>query len=142
MKKRVYVVDTSGLIALTNARDQYRANAVRVRERLDDENWKCFLSEWVLSEYLNGAAKFRVRAQAMETVADLIARRDVHVVPANHQSWSRAFELYRSRRDKDWSHTDYTIIDFCRSKQITHIFSSDHHFEQAGLVPMIVSPDW
>jgi predicted nucleic acid-binding protein len=56
----------------------------------------------------------------------------VTVIPVSPRVWQAAFDLYRSRRDKDWSFIDCTSILLCQSRRINRIFTHDHHFKQAG----------
>jgi len=46
-------------------------------------------------------------------------------------------QLYRSRLDKEWSLTDCTSIVVAQKERIEQVFSSDHHFEQAGFVKLL-----
>jgi uncharacterized protein len=55
------------------------------------------------------------------------------VVSAERTEWDRAFELYASRMDKDWSLVDCSSILICGLMGISRVFTSDRHFQQAGL---------
>jgi predicted nucleic acid-binding protein len=50
---------------------------------------------------------------------------------------AEGWELYRSRPDKEWSLTDCTSIVILQKEQIEQVFTSDHHFEQAGFVKLL-----
>jgi uncharacterized protein len=46
--------------------------------------------------------------------------------------FSAGLELFRSRRDKEWSLTDCMSFVVMRERGITDALTNDHHFEQAG----------
>jgi predicted nucleic acid-binding protein len=41
-------------------------------------------------------------------------------------------ELFKKRADKDWSLVDCISMLIAQERRITDIFTTDHHFEQAG----------
>ena len=48
--------------------------------------------------------------------------------------------LYRSRIDKDWSLTDCLSVVVMERHRLTEARTSDHHFEQAGMKAVMLSP--
>jgi len=48
------------------------------------------------------------------------------------------WQLYCDRLDKEWSLTDCVSIAVMERDQIKEAFTSDHHFEQAGFIKIIV----
>jgi len=50
---------------------------------------------------------------------------------------NRGFELYRQMKDKEWGLVDCTSIIVARDMGITEIFTTDHHFEQAGFTILL-----
>ena len=50
---------------------------------------------------------------------------------------NRGFELYRQMKDKEWGLVDCTSIIVARDMEITEIFTTDHHFEQAGFTILL-----
>ena len=51
----------------------------------------------------------------------------------NETVWQKGWKLYEKRKDKDWSLTDCLGITVCEERRISDVFTSDHHFQQAGL---------
>ncbi|HZC36796.1 MAG TPA: hypothetical protein VE242_14330, partial [Chthoniobacterales bacterium] len=45
--------------------------------------------------------------------------------------------LFRKHSDKEWSFTDCLSFIVMRELRIRDAFSSDHHFSQAGFVPLL-----
>ena len=50
---------------------------------------------------------------------------------------NRGFELYRQMKDKEWGLVDCISIIVARDMGITEIFTTDHHFEQAGFTILL-----
>jgi uncharacterized protein len=127
------LVDTAALLALVNRRDQYHEAARRISAELAAARRLLIVSEWVLMEFLGGAARPPLRAAAIETVGRLRASRRVTVFPATTDGWQRSFELYRTRVDKDWSLVDCSSLLLCEHLGIQDVLTHDRHFTQAGL---------
>jgi len=130
-------LDTSGLLALIRARDGLHGRARRVMEELAGEQSPLVTSHWVLAELLGGTARPPLRQAAVQTVRSLLTSPHTSVIAATPASWAAAFDLYRSRPDKDWSLVDCSSIAICGSRGIRRVLSHDHHFEQAGLEALL-----
>lgn len=124
-------VDTAGLIALTNADDQHFETALRVQAELTAAGTKLWTSEWVLAEFLAGT-RAKARHRALGAVDALRASPRWTVARASPSDFAEALDLFRLRPDKDWSLVDCISINLCKRLRITNVFTSDHHFRQAG----------
>jgi predicted nucleic acid-binding protein len=129
---RVFV-DTAALRALIHPADELHAHAVDVQRRIARNRARLVISDWVLTEFLGGAADRRLRSAAISLVQRLQASPNAEIVAASRSEWSRAFDLYRARGDKDWSFVDCTSILIFQDRGIQDVFSHDRHFTQAGL---------
>lgn len=45
--------------------------------------------------------------------------------------------LFRRHRDKEWSFTDCVSFTLMNELRIRDAFTTDHHFRQAGFVPLL-----
>lgn len=126
-------VDTWAFLALTNRDDARHGEAVALSRQFFSERRPLITSDWVLTEFLGGAARPPLRALAVESVRRLWASPRMEVIRAGHDDWKRGFELYETHNDKSWSLVDCLSIAICRAKNVTDVFTGDHHFEQAGL---------
>ena len=70
--------------------------------------------------------------ESLESIAELEI---VHITPELHQN---AFQLLRSRPDKNWSWVDAASFVVMQNRGLTQALTSDHHFDQAGLERLIV----
>jgi predicted nucleic acid-binding protein len=59
-------------------------------------------------------------------------------IPVDQPILNDGLALFESRSDKDWSLTDCISIAVFRQQQIDQIFTTDHHFTQAGLGILMV----
>ncbi|MFN0012840.1 MAG: type II toxin-antitoxin system VapC family toxin [Phycisphaerales bacterium] len=124
-------VDTAGLIALTNADDQHFETALGVQADLTAAGARLWTNEWVLAEFLAGT-RAKARRRALGAVDALRASPRWTVVCASTSDFAEALSLFRLRPDKHWSLVDCISINLCKRQRITHVFTSDHHFRQAG----------
>lgn len=131
MKNAEVFLDTSALLALINADDSLHADAMRVRDDLNESGTVMVCSEWVLSELLNHTAA-RHRRRAGLNAADALLRSPRTIVEvATSEDWHEALALYRRRADKEWSLIDCTSMLICERRGIKRVFTHDRHFRQA-----------
>jgi hypothetical protein len=133
-------VDTWALLALINRDDAWHKQAVAVSRELSVQATPLVTSEWVLTEFLGGAAHPSLRALAVESVRQAYLSARFEIIAASHDDWQRGFELFQARTDKSWSLVDCLSILICQWRSITEVFSGDHHFTQAGLSILGANP--
>lgn len=70
---------------------------------------------------------------ALLNVNDALHRQALQVMDTLRQRHARLITTdYSQRLDKDWGLTDCTSFVVLNQERITQVFTSDHHFEQAG----------
>lgn len=60
------------------------------------------------------------------------------IVPLSEPLYARGLALYRDRPDKGWSLTDCISFVVMKEMGLSEAFTGDHHFSQAGYVPLLV----
>jgi predicted nucleic acid-binding protein len=130
-------LDTSALIALNSVRDLFHAQAISVRDQLDRDGAVLVTTDLVLSEFLAGFARPPLRARAIGVVEGLRASERTDVVACTRMDWDEAFKMYKARENKAWSLADCASILLCTRLAIKRVFTTDEHFGQAGLVPIL-----
>jgi predicted nucleic acid-binding protein len=125
-------LDTSALIALAVKSDEFHGRAVAVRSQLTESGARIVTSQWVLVEFLNAMRFIGTRLVAANMVDALRHSGKTTIVPAGESDWQSSIGLYRERLDKEWSLVDCTSMLICRQLSINQVFTSDHHFTQAG----------
>ena len=94
-------------------------------------------TDWVLMEVADALAESESRARIREFVVHLRQSSACEVVAASRDLLDRALELYHQHADKEWTLTDCTSFVVMREREITKALTADHHFEQAGFVPLL-----
>jgi predicted nucleic acid-binding protein len=94
-------------------------------------------TEMVLSELLAALSKLPVRGFAVAGVDRIRSNPNVEVVPQTSLQFAHAYELYRSRKDKEWSLTDCASFEVMTARGLSEALAHDQHFEQAGFVAIM-----
>ena len=130
-------LDTSGLIAVANADDQWHDGAEAVWCRLIASGVQLLTTSLVLVELGDGLSRIQHRPLAIDIFDRLRSSRRVSIVHATPDHTERGWQLFRQRRDKEWGVTDCVSMVLMREYGMTEVFSFDHHFEQAGFVVLL-----
>ena len=128
---RVFL-DTSGLIAVVNADDQWHAAAETVWRELLAYGTQLATTSLVLIELGDGLSRIHHRQLAIRIYDSLHAAWRIEIVRTTSDDEKRAWQLFRQTGDKEWGMTDCVSMIVMRDHDVTRVFSSDHHFEQAG----------
>ena len=130
-------LDTTFLGALFMTQDQWHAAArawsARARPPL-------ITTDYVLLELADGLARRDWRGTFSMIHTNLLANRDVRIVPQSTELFARGVAMYKTHTDKSWSLTDCLSFVCMRDANCTEALTSDHHFEQAGFVALLRRP--
>ena len=129
--------DSDYWVALLNPSDQLHRRAIKVS--IDFGEILIVTTEMVLTEVLNFYSRRgeTLRQLAVKMVLQLRINPHVIIVPQTSVGFQLAVRLYESRADKEWSLTDCSSILTMEEQRIKEVLSSDHHFHQAGLTPLL-----
>lgn len=124
--------DTFYWVALTSTEDSSHHRIVSFHRILKPD--RIVTTDEVLNEYLAffSGARPSVRRAAGDTVADLLVRAGVSVIPQSRESFLAGLELYRARSDKSYSLTDCISMETMRRQGVRQVLTNDRHFEQEG----------
>jgi uncharacterized protein len=131
------LVDTAAWIALVNTRDELHSRAEQTMTELRRRKSTLVTTEFVLLEVANALCTSAWRGKAIKLIDGLRSLSTLRIIPADTILLAEGWELYRTRLDKEWSLTDCTSIVILQTEQIEQVFTSDHHFEQAGFVNLL-----
>ena len=131
-------LDTAYVNALINTRDQWHEAAVRWERKLAADRRQLITPEFVLVEIADGLAAVRFRIKAAQVIAALQASPLVEIISASSNLFTAAFELYRSRPDKDWGLTDCASFIAMRERALSQALTTDEHFRQAGFRALLL----
>ena len=118
--------------AVSNPRDDWHQASLRAYIALG--TCEIITTDSVLTEYLTmfAAQGNHARDRAVATVERLLHTLRVLVVPQTREIFLLGMELYKARRDKEYSLTDCISMNTMREMGITEILTNDHHFTQEG----------
>jgi hypothetical protein len=121
--------DTAYYLALFNPSDELHSAALSAIDRISDA---VVTTAWVLTEFADAMCRVRHRTLAAQFIRDLENDSRVKIIGASEALFSQGFELFCSRRDKDWSLTDCISFVVMEQQSVREALTADRHFEQAG----------
>jgi predicted nucleic acid-binding protein len=125
-------VDAAGWIALVNRRDSLHTQAVRIYRQLLQEQCQYITASAVLLEVGNWLSPASLRGLAINLLDRIEHSSRIEVVHVTPELYSKGWELYSNRLDKDWGAIDCISFVIMQERNLTKALTSDHHFEQAG----------
>src|SRR5947209_193708 len=128
---RVFL-DTSYAIALSAPNDAHHQRAAELAEQLEAARTQFVTTRAILLEIGNALAKLRYRQAAVSLLSALEHDPNVEIVPLTDELYQQAFELYRSRPDKEWGLIDCLSFVVMDERKLTDALTVDDHFRQAG----------
>lgn len=131
-------LDTSYAVALSSSGDLHHLRAVGLADQLRRANTRLLTTRAVAFEIGNALAKLRFREAAIRLLDGLESDPLVEVVPLTDELYRRAFDLYRSRSDKEWGLTDCASFTIMRDRGLVDALTTDEHFRQAGLRALLL----
>ena len=125
--------DAFYFVARLNRRDQHHERVVAFSREFRAQ---MLTTDWVLMEVADALAKSESRQRIREFILHLRQSKVCEVVPASRELFDSGLELYRQHADKSWTLTDCVSFVVMRERGITQALTEDHHFEQAGFIPL------
>ncbi len=129
---KLIFVDTSALIAIGNKRDSFHLQAISVRNELKHNNAYFVTTNAILLEFGNAFSSKLLKPVAIKFIEAIKQSNKWKYLIIEDNIMEKSFELYKKIHDKDWGLVDCTSITIAKNMNIIDIFTTDHHFEQAG----------
>lgn len=124
--------DTQGWVALTNKRDEYHVQAVKVKRRCLEQERKFVTTNFVLDETYT-LLKARMGYKSAIEFGEMIRQANtIDIVHISEEVEDEAWQLFRRYSDKGFSFTDCTSFVIMQRNGLSEAFTNDHHFEQIG----------
>jgi predicted nucleic acid-binding protein len=130
-------VDTSFVVGLTNQRDQYHEKALELAISFDRR--PLCTTDAVLLE-IGNILSGRFRDQAIQTIEGFLASDEVEIVRLDRILFDKAFDLYKTHRDKSWGLVDCVSFVVMTEQGIEEALTCDKHFVQAGFRALMLEP--
>jgi hypothetical protein len=125
-------LDTAFPIALANKKDRYHQKAISLSEQIESSNSDIITSRAIFIEIGNTLAKLRVRRIAIDILSFLEAKPKLEIVPLSEDLYSKAFNLFKERQDKEWGLIDCISFVVMQEQGVKDALTPDIHFKQAG----------
>ncbi len=130
----IVFADTFYWVAVANRNDASHRNATEFAQRSAS---RLLTTEWILTEVANGFATERHRYLVQQLRTLWRTDKTLSIIEANHDVFERGLDLFGNRPDKEWSLTDCISYVVMQDHGLTDALTADHHFEQAGFVPLL-----
>lgn len=125
-------IDTSALIAIGNRRDVFHSQALKIKNELKQSRRNFVTTNAVLLEFGNAFSAVNLRSVAVKMIEAIGYSKKWECISTDDTLMERGFQKFRQIKDKDWGLVDCISIIVSKDIEITEIFTTDHHFEQAG----------
>jgi len=132
-------VDTAGWASLFVKTEPYHLPALRIFDNLEREGVALITTNYVLTELIALFHRpLRVpRLVLFNYIDTLKAAPYVHIVYVDQTLDTAGWDLLKARPDKSWSLVDAVSFALMQKRHITEALTTDHHFAQAGFVPLL-----
>jgi uncharacterized protein len=134
---RAFFYDTWAFIALVDERDAGHATAAQLDLELELQGYAAVTTDYILAEtvnLLNRRAASRVAIGFLDRLLARVDAGDLSLVEINGERRGKAYPLFRrlAPAARQLSFTDVTSFVVLHELAITHAFTADRHFHQAG----------
>jgi len=125
-------VDTSYFIALVHTQDSYHQKAKKWAKRIVAENITCHTTIPVVFEIADSFSRLARRDIGIDLLENIFHADNFIVYPFDATIYEKALDLYKSRKDKEWSLTDCYSFKLMNELNLSEALTADKHFEQYG----------
>jgi predicted nucleic acid-binding protein len=130
-------MDSAGFLALWDAGDEHHGTAVALQEELTRKRRRFLTTEYVVDETITLLLVRHSHTAAVDFL-DTVQRSEVLKLEwIGPDRFYAAGAIFRKHADKAWSFTDCVSFATMRELRIREAFTSDHHFKQAGFLPLL-----
>ncbi len=131
--------DTSGWGSLADRAEPFHAQAAQIYRAKRQHGNKVVTTNYVLAELvaLLTSPLQLGRPTLVSFVEKIKASSYVEVVHIDAATDHSAWQLLRSRLDKEWSMVDCASFIVMHQRGLLEALTTDHHFEQAGFVRLL-----
>ncbi|MDQ3623477.1 MAG: PIN domain-containing protein, partial [Verrucomicrobiota bacterium] len=136
MAREVFV-DSSGLYALADHRDPFRAAAERCVSALLKSGGGLILTDYIIDEACT-LAKARAGAYGALRLLEIVNRSEgFRLIWIGEERFEATKLFFRKHADHGYSFTDCTSFVVMRELEITDALTADRHFSEAGFRPLL-----
>lgn len=130
-------VDTAALIALGDSGDSFHHQALIVRDNLRKSKRNLVTTNAVILELASYFSQSNMRLTAVNLIESINHSKKWLCITVDEILMKRGFNRYKRMKDKNWSLVDCISMIVAEDQGIIDIFTTDHHFEQAGFIILL-----
>ena len=130
-------MDTAGFLALWDAADTHHARAVHLQAALSGKKRRFLTTDYIVDETTTLLLVRHSHAAAADFLKTTLESKSLRLEWIDSERFHAAGELFRRHDDKEWSFTDCVSFVLMHELKIHDSFTTDHHFRQAGLNPLL-----
>ena len=127
-------LDTSALIAYCNVDDRYHPEASKTMERIrrgEIPLTRFYTTDYVLDETLTFIeCVLKIHELAIEVGEALQTSPFTTIIRIDEETFKEAWNIFKN--SKGYSFTDCTSFAAMKKYGVTHVFTFDKHFQEAG----------
>ena len=127
-------VDAGFLIAIFNPADALHTRASGWAHRVQGRQ---VVTSMTWTEAIDHFSASTLRVRTAGLLQEYRRLPFVEFMMVDEALLDRGLQLHRDRPDKAWSLTDCVSFVVMRERGVTEALAYDHHFEQAGFVPLL-----
>ena len=134
-----FFADTSGFASLADPTQPFHTLAAQIYRTARNRNRKIVTTNYVVAELvaLLTSPLRHSRPSVIASVDRVKASPYVEIIHVDPVLDDEAWQLMKSRPDKEWSLVDCASFALMTRRGITEALTTDHHFEQAGFVRLL-----
>ncbi|ODS30099.1 MAG: hypothetical protein SCARUB_04791 [Candidatus Scalindua rubra] len=130
-------VDTAALIALGDKGDHFHSQAMQIRNDLRKSRSSFMTTNAVILELASYFSQSHRRTLAIELIETIYGSKKWKCITLDDGLMMKGFNRYKQISDKNWSLVDCVCMIVAKDQGITDVFTTDHHFEQAGFTILL-----
>ncbi len=127
-----YFLDTSFAIAIASKKDMSHQRAAFLARKIKADKISIITTKAILLEIGNALARLKYRQFGINLLENLAADQNTTIISLTDELYNQAFELFRTRPDKEWGLVDCISFVVMKEQEITDALTADEHFTQAG----------
>lgn len=134
-------IDTSGWGDLFDSNQRHHQLATTLYRTYREQGYQMVTTNYVLTELvaLLTSPLHTPRPLIIDFINALKTSSFLEIAHIDPELDQQAWELLATRPDKNWSLVDCSSFVFMKQRHIAEALTADHHFEQAGFMPLLKS---
>ena len=125
-------MDSNGWVAISNKKDQFHDNAVKLNKELLENGNRYVTSNFVLDEVYTVLLMRIGHFAAVDFGERIRQAQTVNIIHISADIEEKAWKIFKKYSDKEFSFTDCSSFAVMQGLNLKEAFTNDHHFEQMG----------